>query len=964
MKQIQIVRRSIEGSSGEWHETDDVVALLRREFGQCPSNARLYHRFVSEETDVTPRTPDEERALADMEGPFYFIVQPGTGIEWVPIIVSLAVSAASMLLQMVFAPTPPTATNRQVRDESPNNGLAERTNQARVNGRIPRIVGEVRSTPDLIAGVYKIFQDHREKEVAYMCIGEGAFDILDVRDDTTPIDQIAGASVEIYGPNTSPNSGDPPQLRIGNPINLPVTTTQRANAINGQSLLAQDAGRVVRRATVFESPNRVVSTDTAIDLTEYFVVGDTLVITEAEQTDTRYSEPAGPSTFDVDSGIDPENGYMYLSGDRTAQWRPGDVVTISNGTVSWRATTSGEGDYEYTQSTNINGIYPIVDVDYVLAEDHTEVVLDLTGMSSTWGLFEISSRVSAVTGSPNLSRPSDTVQFDLSGTYTINTVSASTITLNNPVAVNPDWNVLANDYGGVSQTLYPILETSGERWVGWFNVSMQKPMSGFIANMVALNGLYAMERDGTQVRQDVTVRVEAQRIDAGGDPYGPVEVFNDTVQGSAVTRTGRAKTMHVTLPGAPSQHWRFRARRISSTPTGFAPVVDNVQWRELYTESTVEAEHFGNVTTLQAVTFATDGALAQKQRKTNCLVVSRLPILNAGGTFGPPAATREFKDILCSLCFDPKIGNRSPDEVDLQNIYQTWVDVRDYFGIDQAAQFNYTFDKADLSFEETITALAEAVFCRAYRRGSVLRLHFERQTDESVLLFNHRNTLPGTEKRTTSFGPVEGYDGVAYQYVSPDDDVVTTLYLPDQNRVNPKTIESIGVRDHRVAHLHAWREWNKIRYQHTTVERQCLQEADMLVLGERVTLSDTTRSGEQAGYVESVDGLLLHLSQPTKWPEGVATQYIFIQNSDAVVESIPIVRGPIDRTVILDRTPRTPIVVRGANPTAYIIGSSLAARQAQPFLVTGKEPGDGMTVTLSCVNYDDRYYQNDGDYRP
>lgn len=960
MKQIQIIRRSIEDTDAVWHETDDIVALLRAEFGTCPSNARLYHKYVSEETDVTPRTQDEERALADMEGPFYFVVNPGTGIEWVPVLVSLAISAASMLLQMIFAPTPPTATQRQVRDESPNNGLSERTNQARVNGRIPYIVGEVRSTPDLVAGVYKIFQNHREKEVAYMCIGEGEYEILDVRDDTTPVSQIAGTSVEIFGPNTSPNSGDAPQLRIGDPINTPVITTQRVNAVNGQTLLAQDSGRVVRRQARFEYPNIIRSLESGVDYTEYFVSGDTISVTEAAQSQGTYSyHPPNGATFDAESGLSPTWGEVTFEGNFASQWSSGQIMTLSNGAIEWMETTGGDSDFEYRVNGNVTGVYPVISASQT--GGFTTIRLDVRTNSGAWGQFRHA--ITPVEGNPTFTRPSGVVQFNLAGTYVVNTVSANVITLNNPSAVNSDWEVMENDYGGQSQTMRPVISTSGVRWVGWFNVEMQEPIHGFIANVLALNGLYVLDDDGTQRRINVAYRIEAQRLDENGSPVGSVQTYDSAVSGSATTRTSRASTLRINLGGAASRYWRFRARRITPTSTAYIQVVDTIQWRDMYAFSNVAQAHFGNVTTLHAVTFATDGALAVKERKTNCLVVRKLPILQADGTFGAPAATRELKDIFCALCFDPKIGNRSPSEVDLQNVYDTNQAIKEYFGFPEASHFSYTFDKSDMSFEETASATAEAVFCRAYRRGSVLRLFFERETDESSILFNHRNTIPGTEKRTVSFGPTEGYDGVALQYISPIDDTVKTLYLPDQNVVNPKTIETIGVRRDDQAHLHAWREWNKIRFQHTTVERECLQEADMLVLGERVTLSDTTRSGEQAGYVVAVDGLLLQLSQPVEWPAGVTEQYVFIQNSDAVVEAIPIEPGPTPTSILLTRAPRTPVVTAGAAPTRYIIGSDLQARQAQPFLVTGKEPGDGMTITLSCVNYDARYYLNDGDFR-
>ncbi|KAG0920918.1 hypothetical protein G6F32_015354 [Rhizopus arrhizus] len=129
---------------------------------------------------------------------------------------------------------------------------------------------------------------------------------------------------------------------------------------------------------------------------------------------------------------------------------------------------------------------------------------------------------------------------------------------------------------------------------------------------------------------------------------------------------------------------------------------------------------------MHSVTFATDGALAVKERKLNLLVTRKLPRRVSGSTFTSELyATTDVADIISAVCLDPLIGNRAPAEVDFDNIYSTAQEIREYFGVD-VAQFNYTIDSDNLSFEETLDMIVQAVFCRAYRRGSVIKLIFER----------------------------------------------------------------------------------------------------------------------------------------------------------------------------------------------------------------------------------------------
>ncbi|KAG1245686.1 hypothetical protein G6F65_021099 [Rhizopus arrhizus] len=128
----------------------------------------------------------------------------------------------------------------------------------------------------------------------------------------------------------------------------------------------------------------------------------------------------------------------------------------------------------------------------------------------------------------------------------------------------------------------------------------------------------------------------------------------------------------------------MRARRLTNSDKDFeGSVVDEIQWRDLYACSTVDRAHFGDVTTVQSVTFATDGALAVKERKLNLLVTRKLPRRVSGSTFTSELyATTDVADIISAVCLDPLIGNRAPAEVDFDNIYSTAQEIREYFGVD------------------------------------------------------------------------------------------------------------------------------------------------------------------------------------------------------------------------------------------------------------------------------------------
>ncbi|MVW72126.1 host specificity factor TipJ family phage tail protein [Bordetella sp. 15P40C-2] len=963
------VVKFLAAPDGEYEEVEvsDVRAFLLQKFGRrWPRGTRITSMLTGRQ--MVPTNDTEVSEACAMPGPLVIEVMPGGPETWTAIAVSLAISTASMILTAILEPKTPNATRRNVQHESPNNGLSQRTNEMRINGRIPDICGQTRSTPDLLGETYRIYDNHVEREIAYMCVGRGAYAIHDVRDDTTDVDQIPGMSVEVYGPNTSPNSGSP-QLRIGDAITLPLVGAKRINAVNGQTLAPQDAGRVVRRGMVFSSPNVITSQDPEIDFNEYFVPGDTIVITGAAQADGTFIQTAD-ANFEVEDAPIPEWGEVTLSGDHTAVWEIGDLMTISNGTVTWEAVTEGGEGYVYTAYGNVNGMYPVVDVDFTPGTPGvTTIRLDVTLNSSAWRPFRPgAARQGNVEGTPTLSRPSDTEQFDLSGTYTVNTMSGTTLTLSSPASVNPDWTVMEDDFGGSSMTLYPVIETVGERWVGWFEVQSAYEISRMIMNVVALNGMYK-DNGRTQYARTVWFTIQIEKLDANGDPTGLVQTVNQAVVGSSVTRAMRANTINVELDDGPGKRWRVRARRTTDSDTDFdGSVVDEIKWQDLYICAPITNSHFGDVTTVYASSFATDGALAIKERKLNMLVTRKRPQRISGSTFTTELyETRNVADTIAAICLDPKIGNRSPAEIDFDNIYDTAWEIRDHFGVD-VAQFDYTIDKDVLSFEETLSMIADAVFCRAYRRGSVIRLFFERENANSAILFNHRNKVPGSEVRADSFGgDAEGHDGVEYQWIDPETDTPTTIYIPsDQSAINPMRKESVGVRTYEQAHIHAWRLYNKLRYQNEVATFDALPEANLLTLSERISVADNTRANAQDGeitWVSSDNPRLVGLSQEVDWSAG--PYVIFLQNSDRQVEVMGVSDGGGPRRALLEREPRTPIVLRGEgyNPTGFIIGSASGSRHARPFLITEKgATNDDGTIPLTAINYDARYYANDLDF--
>ena len=281
---VKIIIQDDLDSSGVEYTTDDVHGTIRHHFqDEFPDTARVYENQVAKANDITPRAHSMEEDIAYMETceVLYVVVHPGffllglTGL-FGSLIKILILGLISFLLR----PIPPKERNKG--DQSPNNGLSERTNRARPKERIPDIYGEVVSVPDMIMPTWHEFVGNRQVEHAYLCIGRGEFQVSDIKDGVTPIENISAVSVEVYGPNQSPNHTTPqPQQRIGNPINERVWDVRKSNAVTGQTLRAPDATTVTGTADIaFNWPDQIAinrtGDQTALD--DFFVTGDTLTV--------------------------------------------------------------------------------------------------------------------------------------------------------------------------------------------------------------------------------------------------------------------------------------------------------------------------------------------------------------------------------------------------------------------------------------------------------------------------------------------------------------------------------------------------------------------------------------------------------------------------------------------------------------------------------------------------------------
>ncbi len=948
-----------------WHKfvTDDVLASLQQHYKSFPKTARLYCGQISKSHDVTPVTEKDITAIAEMEGEFFMVEYPADPVTLTYIAYAIiAVIAIVAITNRPKLPNSIASRNQQV--GSANNALQGRTNQPRLNGRIPDIFGTVHSTPDLIAVPYSIFKNHFEFEYSYMCVGRGAYAISadTVRDGQTIVSKIEGETVEIFAPFNSPNDGSSPQLRIGTAIDRPVISTVRSKSVNGQTLRAPNEStttKVYNNLVGFVYPNKIAAiTGNPVTFLGDYVIGDHIIVTTSDvPVFFGYVDTGG--TGSIGLGL----RSMRLYADGTIQFasaplagQVGTYIQLVNALIN-----NGGGDIDFSGKyivTAIAGDTITLQTPGNSNENWTTLAADFAG-----GPTPYTNIFFADTSSVNI---------NFSGTYDVIGVADKELTLQSPEnqRENNSWvwmpglslNGGDDSYGSDGATVtIGTLGLEGTEWIGPFVLDVAT-MNQVISNYIAVNGMYK-DNGAEQFATSVQIQLGVTLCNSAGVALASEQYFTVTVDGSASVQSTRAATLFANTGTVGI--YMVRSRRLTPKDLSFSgQIVDEVKWRDVYASSPVGAIDFGNVTTVHAVTQATQSALAISERQLNMVATRKLPVYHGGTIFGPDlAATNSADDIISFICRDSKIGNRPDSEVDYAQIYTTIQAVKDYFGVDVAGEFCYTFDSDNISFEEMISTIANSVFCTANRRGRVIELNFEKETEDSALLFNHRNKIPKTEKRTSNFGRNGNYDGVTFEYVSPVDGAPVSFYIPaDRSAVNPKPVGSVGIRSETHAHLHAYREWNRIRYQNRAVEFTATQEAELISTNSRILVSDNTRPDTQDGDILSQSGLVLELSQPVTLLPGIE-YVIMLQMPTGFVEIIPITATSDPYRVILTTPPSDTLSVSSemAVRTVYEIVKADDS-EGKAFLLTEKTPQNNFVIDLVAVNYDARYYQNDLDF--
>lgn len=546
--------------------------------------------------------------------------------------------------------------------------------------------------------------------------------------------------------------------------------------------------------------------------------------------------------------------------------------------------------------------------------------------------------------------------LDLTGNYPVLFVNATEIEVDVSSNVGQWSQVPATDGVIGTEGRHQVgpddtYEASFTDWVTVDRIDSER----IVANISADNGMYKENNDGKQ-RASVTAEIQYQAV-AGGVPYGPLYTAQGSVSGRSSDATGF--TIIGTLP-TPSG-FRVRARRVTNLDRGFeGQVVDEIKYSNLYGQTRDTTPEYGNRTTVHTARRQTPRATAVKQPQLK-MIVTEMVFKYLGNGLFDTVRTKNTQAVqsLIRLMRDPVVGNTQLSNDNMDKLIATQAEVEGYFKSTAAGQFCYTFDNYATTAQEIITTIAEAIFCSATRRGHSILLNLERPRIGPEMVFTHRSKAPTGEKWTRQFNDRSAYDSLKFSWINPDTNIKETIQIPETGGVKTDTFDSKGIRNYQQAYWHAWRRYQRNKLNRVAVEFTALEEGALAVPSRPISVVKGSRVSPYDGYVVAVDGLTLTLSQNVVFESG-GDHSVILKKRDGTVQSVPVVAGHNDRTVIMLSAPQEAIYTgNSALKTEFSFGSD-SRHAAQMIMVSTVEPSDDRTVKITGFNYDAGYYEKDG----
>lgn len=498
-------------------------------------------------------------------------------------------------------------------------------------------------------------------------------------------------------------------------------------------------------------------------------------------------------------------------------------------------------------------------------------------------------------------------------------------------------------------------ETPAGGFTDWFSFSTLK-VDKFWVNVVSRSGMF--KDDGTvRTTANSSFQVDWQFLDDNKNPVGSIISVSGTVSGDDSDQKGTT----VEVDAGSRSFVRIRLKR--TTPKDFdfeGTVVDEIQWRDLYGSQSVELTDFGDITTIHTRRIRNETSASITTPVLSCSATEMVNKYLGNDTFDSSlTANTQAMQTLIRMALDPKIGGRDITELNLDQIITAQSAIESYFGFSTAGEFNYTFDSTQITPQEIFYIICNAVFSVPIRLGKVLEVEFEQPQAGPAMVFTHRSKKPNSETWLRRFKNDTEHDGIIFKWQNMETNTQDLIfYPPDRTAINPKTFEIPGIANLQQAQWRTWREFQKLRYGRISVDFTATAEGRLVRPTQMISVVKGSRVKTFDGYVRSVEGLTIELSQEVEFSEG-EDHSVILKQREGGVQSIAVIPGADNRHITLLEIPNENIYTGNDQlKTEFSFGpeNRLDGQKIIPLTI---DPVDKQYVKITGRIYDGRYYSFD-----
>jgi len=556
---------------------------------------------------------------------------------------------------------------------------------------------------------------------------------------------------------------------------------------------------------------------------------------------------------------------------------------------------------------------------------------------------------------------------NISGTYEIAEMISVTPSAFSMYVILPD------DFGfdKVPQAWYSLNNSSiktvfSTPFNQWFYFTKEL-FDSAIVNITAPNGIFRDTGGASLLLLRIDYDLEVQGIEKIGSDWVDDGNAPIIVQSFLAGQSTALRGTTVEIDFDRAQYFKIRVKRTTDKFALSGTIVDKTTIADIYAVKNVDQSDFGDVTTIQTLTIGNSSASAVKERQLNCMATEKLFKYLGSGVFdtvktknidvdGNSSAVQSF----ITDAIDPYIGNRQLSEIAADDLLALETEINDYFGNSYHAQFNFTFDSTETTFQEYAQTIFNAINCIAFRDGTTISALFEKPQTVPAMLFTHRSKKPNAETYTRKFNQSLTNDGIVFDYVDSVTNKTESIYLPDANALNPKKFNIAGIRNEQQATIRAYREWNKVRYRKVDCSVVVTAEGQFIRPNDMIAIVKGTRTLSFDGEILDQSGLTLTLSADVSFTP-FDSHSITLKNEDGTTENIVCTAGTESNQVVLASPPaqtlRTGIDTRR---TEFSFGND-ARKESENWLIQEIDISEKWFVAVKGINYTDQYYANDAD---